>query len=158
MKKKFKKLFVFFCFGKLLLPNKKLRILLLTFLHFSAMKSWTIWFEIPAPDLERAKKFYETIFQMEVEVLDLGELKMGIFPHQQVGAALCQHPTGYQPSETHGVLVYLNANPDLNEVLHRVEAAGGKIIRPKTQISPEHGYMAVFIDSEGNRMALHSDS
>ena len=119
------------------------------------MKSWTTWFEIPAIDMARAKKFYEAIFRMEIEVMDFGGLKMGIFPHNDVGAALCQHEA-YQPSETHGTLVYLDANPDLDEVLGRVEAAGGKIIRPKTQISPEYGYMAMFVDTEGNRMALHS--
>lgn len=120
------------------------------------MQSWTTWFEIPATDLARAKKFYDTLFQMDTEILDFGGFKMGIFPHKEVGAALCQHEA-YQPSVTHGTLVYLNANPDLQAVLDRVEAAGGQIIRPKTQISPEHGFMAMFIDSEGNRMALHSD-
>jgi len=122
------------------------------------MKSWTPWFEIPATDLNRAKKFYETIFDMEIELLDLGALKMGIFPHNDVGAALCQNEAGgYQPSQTHGVLVYLNANPDLQQVLDRVEAAGGRITRPKTPISDEFGFMALIVDSEGNRLGLHSD-
>lgn len=121
------------------------------------MKSWTTWFELPATDIERAKKFYDAIFQTDIQIMDFGGLKMGIFPHHDVGAALCQHEA-YQPSATHGVLVYLNANPDLNEVLGRVEAAGGKIIRAKSQISPEHGYMALLTDTEGNRIALHSNS
>lgn len=121
------------------------------------MKSWTTWFEIPATDIGRAKKFYEAIFQMEIHLMDFGGFKMGIFPHSSVGAAICQHES-YLPSETHGPLVYLNADPDLNEVLDRVAEAGGRITRPKTQISPEYGYMAVFIDSEGNRMALNSNS
>lgn len=121
------------------------------------MKSWTTWFEIPATDIRRAKKFYDAIFGMDIEVMDLGGLQMGIFPHSGVGAALCQHES-YKPSETHGTLIYLDANPDLEETLGRVEAAGGKILRPKTQISPEYGYMAIFVDSEGNRMALHSNN
>lgn len=121
------------------------------------MHSWTTWFEIPATDMARAITFYETIYGMEIQLLDLGELKMGIFPHTGVGAALCEHPEGYRPSDTHGPLIYLNANPDLQLVLDRVEAAGGRILRPKTQISPEYGYMALFVDSEGNRMALSSD-
>ncbi len=122
------------------------------------MQSWTNWFEIPATDLARAKKFYDTLFQMDAEVLDLGGLKMAVFPHgsEGAGAALCQHEA-YQPSATHGPLIFLNANPDLQTVLDRVEAAGGRVVRAKTQISPEHGYMAVFIDPEGNRLALHSD-
>lgn len=120
------------------------------------MKTWTTWFEIPALDIERAKKFYDAIFLMDTQILDFGGFKMGIFPHAGVGAALCQHEA-YQPSDTHGLLVYLDANPDLNEVLNRVEAAGGKVLRAKTQISPEHGYMAMFVDTEGNRLALHSN-
>lgn len=119
-------------------------------------QSWTTWFEIPATDLARAKKFYDTLFGMDTQILDFGGLKMGMFPHKGIGAALCQHES-YKPSETHGPLIYLNANPDLQTVLDRVEPAGGRIVRPKTQISPEYGYMAIFIDSEGNRMALNSN-
>ncbi len=120
------------------------------------MQNWTNWFEIPAPDLERAKAFYEAIFQMEITILDMGVFKMGLFPQSEVGAALCHHPTAYLPSETQGVLVYLNANPDLAEVLNRVGTAGGKIIQPKTLIAPDMGYMALFVDSEGNRLGLRS--
>lgn len=120
------------------------------------MQPWSTWFEIPATDLARAKQFYDAIFQTDIEVLDFGGFKMGVFPHSEVGAALCQHES-YRPSETHGPLIYLNGNPDLQTVLDRVEPAGGRVVRAKTQISPEHGFMAVFIDTEGNRMALHSD-
>ena len=73
-----------------------------------------------------------------------------------IAGALCDSGGFHQPSATHGPLVYLNANPDLQMVLNRVEAAGGKILVPKTEISPEYGYMAVFLDSEGNRVALHN--
>ncbi|MBL7774857.1 MAG: VOC family protein [Saprospiraceae bacterium] len=120
------------------------------------MQHWTTWFEIPALDIHRAKKFYEEIFQIEIHLIDFGGLKMGIFPHKEVGAALCQHEA-YQPSATHGLLVHLNANPDLQPVLDRVEAAGGRILRPKTQISAEHGFMALLVDTEGNRLGLSSD-
>lgn len=120
------------------------------------MQPWTTWFEIPALDIERAKAFYEAVFQIDIQVLDMGALKMGLFPNAEVGAALCQHPTAYKPSETEGPLVYLNGNPDLQTVLDRVEAAGGRILRGKTQISPEHGYMALFADTEGNRVGLRS--
>lgn len=121
-----------------------------------ATQSWTGWFEIAVADFERAKQFYEKIFDMEIETLDLGGFKMGIFPHTEtVGAAICWG-AWYQPSP-HGTVVYLNANPDLLEVQNRIEAAGGKVIQPKKQISPEHGFMCLFEDSEGNRLALHSD-
>jgi len=119
-------------------------------------KSWTHWFEIPVSDFDRAKKFYETIFETEIFVNDLGSLKMGIFPHKETGCAICQNEF-YQPGQ-HGTLVYMDANPDLLIVQNRIEPAGGKVLFQKKQISPEHGYMCVFIDSEGNRMALHSTS
>ncbi len=117
-------------------------------------KNWTSWFEIPVVNLSRAKAFYEAIFGFEMPVTNFGVLQMAFFPQAKVGAALCAGPW-YKPS-TEGVLVYLNANPDLASVLDKVETAGGKILQAKKQISPDHGYMALIMDSEGNRMALHS--
>lgn len=122
----------------------------------SNQKSWTQWFEIPVSDYDRAKFFYETVFKTEIQTMDFGELKMGIFPHKDVGCALCYHPKFYKPGQD-GTLVYMNAEPDLQMFLDRVESVGGSIQVPKKQISPEHGYMCVFIDSEGNRLGLHSN-
>jgi predicted enzyme related to lactoylglutathione lyase len=119
-------------------------------------KKWSEWFEIPTLDMDRAKTFYETIFETQIHVMELAPMfKMGIFPHSGVGCALVYNPDFYKPVDG-GVTVYLNANPDLQEVLDRIESAGGNILVPKKQIDEEHGYMALFIDSEGNRMALHS--
>lgn len=118
------------------------------------------WFEIPSTDLNRATKFYETIFQVQLFPTDTPNLKMRMFPLQDmmtgVGGAVVDSGGFHKPSATDGPLIYLNANPDVQIVLDRIENAGGKIIVPKTQISPEYGYMAVFIDTEGNRIALHS--
>jgi predicted enzyme related to lactoylglutathione lyase len=118
------------------------------------------WFEIPAKDLGRAQKFYETIFDMKMTPLDTPNLQMRMFPVEDmmngIGGALSKAEGFYKPSATDGPLVYLNANPDVQIVLDKIEAAGGKIVIPKTQISPEYGYMAVFTDTEGNRVALHS--
>ncbi len=117
------------------------------------------WFEIPAVDLDRAQKFYETIFDIKMIPLDMPQLKMRMFSilsPTNIGGALCSAPGFYKPSSTDGPLIYLNANPDVQNVLDKIEAAGGKIVVPKTQISPEYGHMAAFIDSEGNRIALHS--
>lgn len=122
---------------------------------FEQRRSWTEWFEIPVRDFERAKYFYEEIFSIQIEVLNLGTLTMGMFPHNNVGCAICLNEF-YVPSEN-GLLVYLDANPDLNIVLNKIESAGGKILRNKTLISPEYGYMSLFVDSEGNRLALHSN-
>jgi uncharacterized protein len=118
------------------------------------------WFEIPATDLQRAQSFYEAIFQMNLIPMDMPNFQMRMFPIKDpmtgIGGALVKAQDFYQPSATDGVLIYLNGNPDVQHVLDRVEAAGGKVVVPKTQISPEYGYMGVFIDSEGNRIGLHS--
>ena len=117
------------------------------------------WFEIPATDLSRAQKFYETIFNIQMIPMDTSHLQMRMFPLEDmmngIGGAVCKADF-YIPSATDGPLVYLNANPDVQNILDKIEAAGGKILVPKTQISPEYGHMAVFVDSEGNRVALHS--
>jgi len=118
------------------------------------------WFEIPTQDIDRAANFYEAIFNVSLIPLDLQQLKMRMFPVEDpgkgVGGALCYNKEFYKPSATDGPLIYLNGNPDVQNILDKVEPAGGKIVVPKTQISPEYGYMAVFIDTEGNRVALHS--
>ena len=119
-------------------------------------KVWTTWFEIPVDDFDRAKKFYETIFDTSIDAIDFGPFKMGIFPHKKVGCALCLGE-GYKTGDS-GPVVYMDANPDLKNVQDRIENAGGKLLMEKKQISPEHGFMALFLDSEGNRLALHSDS
>ncbi len=125
-----------------------------------ALKNAISWFEIPASDLERATKFYETIFGVSLAPLDLDNIKMRMFPLQDmmndVGGALVDSGGFHKPSATDGPLIYLNGNPDLQNVLDKVEAAGGKIMVPKTEISPEYGFMGVFIDTEGNRIGLHS--
>ena len=118
------------------------------------------WFEIGTTDLSRATKFYETIFNIKLNPLDLPNIKMRMFPLDDmmtgVGGALVDSGGFHKPSASDGPLIYLNGNPDVQQVLDKVEAAGGKIMVPKTEISPEYGYMAVIIDSEGNRIGLHS--
>jgi predicted enzyme related to lactoylglutathione lyase len=124
------------------------------------MKHAISWFEIPTIDIDRAQTFYEVIFEIKMIPLDNPALKMRLFPldnpMEGIGGSIVKTNGFHQPSATDGPLIYLNGNPDVNIVLSRVEAAGGKIMVPKTQISEEHGYMALFIDTEGNRIALHS--
>lgn len=120
----------------------------------SNARKWCGWIEIPVSDFDQARRFYEAIFDMKVEVMDFGGFRMGVFPHTDVGVAICQGPH-YRPSAD-GVVVYLDANPDLQVVLERIEAAGGQVLQPKKMISPQYGYMALFLDTEGNRLALHS--
>lgn len=124
------------------------------------MRNAINWFEIPVNDIKRARMFYETIFSFNMHELDIGDgLKMVLFPAESgtVGGTLILNQEWYKPSDSRGPLLYLNANPDLQTVLDRVETAGGSISIPKRLITEENGYMAVIVDSEGNRIALHSN-
>jgi len=116
------------------------------------------WFEIPATDISRAKTFYENIFEIKMGEMEMPGMKYAMFPFDptkgKVGGGLAQSPM-HIPGTT-GSIIYLNANPDLQNVLNRVEKAGGKITMPKTSIG-ENGFMAFFTDTEGNAMGLHSN-
>ncbi len=116
------------------------------------------WFEIPVHDLERARRFYEGVFGIELTRSDMGPLQMAMFPimHHAPGAcgALVK-ADGYAPSHG-GTVVYLSVD-DIDATLARVTAGGGKTLFPKTGIG-EYGFIAHFEDSEGNRVALHSDA
>ena len=118
------------------------------------------WFEIGTTDLARATKFYETIFDVSLIPMDLPNIKMRMFPIDNmqtgIGGALVDSGGFHKPSATDGPLIYLNGNPDVQSILDKVEAAGGKIMVPKTEISPEYGFMAVILDTEGNRIGFHS--
>lgn len=120
------------------------------------MKNLINWFEIPAIDFERAVSFYKTILKVDIKETELFGTKMGFFPTDgtNVSGAIVQGED-YTPS-TNGILAYLNGGNDLQTVLNKVETNHGKILVPKTQISPEMGYFGLFIDTEGNKMAVHS--
>lgn len=118
------------------------------------------WFEIPASDLARAKRFYESILQATMmEPPPAMGLKMAFFAadwqHGEIGGGIAQGE-GEVPAAV-GTVVYLNAGEDLSQVLGRVEAAGGKVVMPKTKIPMEDtGYIALFLDTEGNKVGLSS--
>lgn len=114
------------------------------------------WFEIPAADFERAIRFYENVMTCKLERMTMGDAMMAMFPTAEsgVGGCVVSHPM-MKPSPD-GSCVYLNAGKDLAPALARVAPAGGSVVVPRTKISDEIGYFAVFIDSEGNRVGLHS--
>jgi predicted enzyme related to lactoylglutathione lyase len=118
------------------------------------------WFEISVDDITRAKKFYETIFSVELQDMEMMGMKMSFFPAEnmngKVSGGLVQGPM-HKPSAD-GAKIYFNGNPDLDVSLSKVEAAGGKVTMPKTKITDDIGYMAFFIDTEGNGVALHSNN
>jgi hypothetical protein len=120
------------------------------------MQNLINWFEIPARDISRAKKFYYAILGFEMNETEMFGTKMAFFPadNTNVSGAIVQGEN-YSPS-TEGTLIYLNGGSNLENALSKVEEAGGKVIVPKTEISPEMGYFAVFLDTEGNKIALHS--
>ncbi len=117
------------------------------------------WFEIPVKDLNRAKKFYEKVFGIKkMDTMEMMGMEMAFFPWKagsgKANGGLCKSKM-HKPSKT-GTVVYLNANPDLNVVLKKINKAGGEVTMPKTSIG-ENGYMAFFIDTEGNSIGLHSN-
>ena|SRR6218665_2865742 len=120
------------------------------------MENLINWFEIPAADFGRAVKFYKSVLNTDLTEVEMFGAKMGLFPSdgKNVSGAVVQG-SDYTPSKE-GVVAYLNGGRDLLSVLSRIEKAGGTVIVPKTQIGPDMGYFAMFIDSEGNKMALHS--
>ncbi len=117
------------------------------------------WFEISVADIKRAKAFYENIFAITMDEMEMLGNFMAFFPWEngsgKANGALVQSPD-HTPSAD-GVKLYLNGDPDLSAVLDRVPAAGGQVIMPKTSIGEGMGFMAFFIDSEGNVMGLHSN-
>ena len=114
------------------------------------------WFEISVNDIDRAVKFYEDIFDIKFVRMDMMGMKMAGFPPEppHSGGALVQS-NDHKPSMD-GAVIYLNGNPDLQLVLDRVAEAGGQIVMGKTLIDEQIGYMAFFIDTEGNKLGLHS--
>ena len=116
------------------------------------------WFEISVKDIRRAKKFYETVFGIKMEEYEMMGMKMAFFPWKdgsgKANGGICQSKM-HKPSKD-GAKIYLNGNPDLKKALSKVEKAGGKITMPKTNIG-ENGFMAFFIDTEGNSVGLHSN-
>ena len=121
------------------------------------MKNAINWFEIPVKDFSRAKKFYEALYGVPVNEMPHPSLKYGLLPSDMqnggVGGGLVQGE-GFEPGDK-GPLIYLNGGEDLSVPLSKIEEAGGKILMPKTSIG-QNGFMAQFMDTEGNRIALHS--
>lgn len=119
------------------------------------IKNFVTWFEIPAYNHYRSVAFYNYIFGIEITTVELNGYAMGFFPANNGVTGAIVTGNGCVPSE-HGPLIYLNGGDDLNNVLYKVNEAGGRVIMEKTFLSEASGYFALFIDSEGNRMALHS--
>jgi uncharacterized protein len=119
------------------------------------IKDFISWFEIPVFNFQQALGFYNHIYGINMKQQSANGYMMAFFPSDSaIGGAIVCGP-GSIPSDT-GTLIYLNGGKDLNNVLEKVEVAGGRIVMNKTFISDDAGYFAIFIDTEGNKLALHS--
>jgi predicted enzyme related to lactoylglutathione lyase len=119
------------------------------------IKDYVKWFEIPVLDIKRAVGFYNFIYQIDMEVIKNQQHSTAYFPaNGGVGGSLIEGP-GCVPTEG-GTLIYLSGGKDLNSILGRVEQAGGRVVMEKTEINKNAGFFALFIDTEGNKLALHS--
>ena len=120
------------------------------------MNNFVSIFEIPATDISRAIKFYGTILDLQIESYEFPGMKMGLLPMEnQVNVGVIMQGEGYAPSSG-GVTIYLNGGDNLQVILDKVEPNGGQIAVPKTPHADGVGFFALFIDSEGNRLGLHS--
>jgi uncharacterized protein len=124
----------------------------------NTMKNLVSIIEIPVTDFSRSVKFYQTILGVTIEEVNMGETQMGVLPGDgnMVNVVLAKGKD--YKTTTDGVVVYLNAGHDLQPTLEKIEKNGGQVVVPKTQISPEMGYFALFIDSEGNKLGLHASN
>ena len=121
-------------------------------------KSALAWFEIPSRDLDRARRFYETILDCTMHKDDFGSKEdvMCIFPAEQTGVAGALVKRTFQRPGGDGTMVYLSCNGVLDQVIARVSGAGGLVLLPKTEIPGGYGFKACLRDSEGNHVGLHS--
>ena len=116
------------------------------------------FFEIPTKDFERAVEFYNTIFNIEMEVSDVMGYPMAFFPNEGVGVTGALVRTDDIIPTTDGTVMYINVTQSMVKVIKRIEDAGGHLLTPRTKLGPDDdfGYFAVFVDTEGNKIGLHS--
>jgi len=121
-----------------------------------AVASQVVWFDIPCTDLDRAIAFYSAVLGCKIDKQEFEGFSLGILPHEgaTVGGCLAVMPDN--PPSDHGILVYLNCDGRLDEAIAAVEVNGGTVLQTKHAIGP-HGWRALIKDSEGNRVALHSN-
>jgi predicted enzyme related to lactoylglutathione lyase len=120
------------------------------------MKNLISIVEIPTLDFPRALSFYQAILGVTIEEVDMGGVKMGVFPSDGETVNVTLINGGESMPSMDGTIVYLNAGDNLQSTLDKVRLNGGKVVVPKTQISPEIGFFAMFTDTEGNKLGLHS--
>jgi predicted enzyme related to lactoylglutathione lyase len=119
------------------------------------MANSVVWVDIPVVDLDRAIRFYSAILGGEVTKQEYPGMAIGLLPGYDSDVSGCLFTKADELPSATGLLLYLNAQGRLDEAVALVEPCGGKVLQPRHLIGP-HGYRAVILDSEGNRIALHS--
>lgn len=123
---------------------------------FNSKNNRAVWFDIPVADLDRATNFYAKVLAVGVSKESFNDFTFSVIHHEDGnGGCLVPHPD--QISSTGGILVYLNANGRIRDAVAQVTEHGGKIVEEIHSIGP-HGFRALILDSEGNRLALHSET
>lgn len=121
------------------------------------MKNMAVWFDIPVKNLDRAMKFYSKVFSVELSKMSESPKGYAMFPYSEEGAVmsggLVEDP---ERVSENGTLLYFNGGEDLSVPLAKVSEAGGLVLQEKTSVG-ENGFMAIFQDTEGNRLAMHSN-
>jgi uncharacterized protein len=120
------------------------------------MANQIVWCDIPVLDLDRAVKFYSAVLGTEVKKQEFPGMTTAFLPHNDGEVGACLFASNDDKPSDRGLLIYLNANGRLDDAISAVSANGGKVLKPKHAISP-YGFRAIIMDSEGNRVALHSD-
>ncbi|WP_254506792.1 VOC family protein [Anatilimnocola floriformis] len=123
---------------------------------FNSQNNRIVWVDIPVKDLDRSIAFYKAVLANDVSKVELPGMSFAVLDHKD-GNGGCLVPNENQVSSTGGVLVYLNATGRIRAAAAEVEKNGGKLLEPVTSIGP-HGFRAVFLDCEGNRIAIHSQT
>jgi predicted enzyme related to lactoylglutathione lyase len=116
------------------------------------------WFEIPVVDIDRAQRFYETLFARSMRREQMGPQTLAIFAYDDgngIGGALIRSDAAPKPG-VDGPLIYLNAEPSLDRVLARAAELGAEVLLPKLELPRDIGFIAQIVDCEGNRVGLHS--
>jgi predicted enzyme related to lactoylglutathione lyase len=121
---------------------------------FNSTHNRAVWFDIPVADLDRAAAFYRGVLGIKVEKSQFDNFSFCVLQHDE-GNGGCLVPNASEVASHAGVLLYMNVDGRMREAVARVPALGGKVVEPAHAIGP-HGYRAVVLDSEGNRIALHS--
>ncbi len=119
------------------------------------MANQIVWVDIPVLDLDRAIRFYSAVLGGEVQKQEYPGMAIGLLPGYDTDVSGCLFTKAEERPAATGPLIYLNAQGRLEEAVATVEPNGGTVLEPPHQIGP-HGFRAVILDSEGNRIALHS--